>query len=35
VAQLRANLQRTEADIAGLQRELSRLGPPAPAGVKP
>lgn len=36
VAQLRAALQRTEADIAGLQRELSRLGlPAAPTGAKP
>jgi hypothetical protein len=35
VAQLRTALQRTEADIAGLQRELSRLGLPAPAGAKP
>jgi hypothetical protein len=35
VAQLRAALQRTEADIAGLQRELSRLGLPAPTGAKP
>ena len=35
VAQLRASLQRTEADIAGLQRELSRLGLPAPTGAKP
>jgi hypothetical protein len=35
VAQLRGALQRTEADIAGLQRELSRLGPPAPTGAKP
>jgi hypothetical protein len=35
VAQLRAALQRTEADIAGLQRELSRLGLSAPTGAKP
>jgi len=35
VAQLRAALQRTEADVAGLQRELSRLGPPATTGAKP
>ena len=35
VAQLRAALQRTEADIAGLQRELSRLGLAAPTGAKP
>jgi len=35
VAQLRSALQRTEADVAGLQRELSRLGLPAQTGVKP
>ena len=35
VAQLRAALQRTEADVAGLQRELLRLGLPATTGVKP
>jgi hypothetical protein len=35
VAQLRAALQRTEADIAGLQRELSRFGSSVPAGTKP
>jgi hypothetical protein len=35
VVQLRAYLQRTEADIAGLQRELSRLTVPAPTGAKP
>jgi len=35
VVQLRAALQRTEADVAGLQRELSRLGLPAPSGAKP
>lgn len=35
VAQLRSALQRTEADVAGLQRELSRLGLPAPSGAKP
>jgi hypothetical protein len=28
VAQLRGALQRTEADVAGLQRELARLNPP-------
>jgi chromosome segregation ATPase len=32
VTQLRAALQRAEADVAGLQRELSRLNP---IGVKP
>jgi hypothetical protein len=37
VAQLRAALQRTQADIAGLQRELARLGVSSipPSGVKP
>jgi hypothetical protein len=35
VAQLRAALQRTEADVAGLQRELSRLAIPSSTGVKP
>ncbi len=35
VAQLRAALQRAEADVAGLQRELSRLGLSAPTGAKP
>jgi hypothetical protein len=35
MAQLRTALQRTEADVAGLQRELSRLGPPAGTGAKP
>jgi hypothetical protein len=37
VAQLRAALQRTQADVAGLQRELARLGVNsiAPTGVKP
>jgi len=35
LAQLRGAMQRTEADVAGLQRELSRLTPPAPAGGKP
>jgi hypothetical protein len=35
VAQLRSALQRTEADVAGLQRELSRLAVPAPHGGKP
>ena len=35
VAQLRGALQRAEADVAGLQRELSRLTLPAQTGVKP
>jgi len=37
VAQLRAALQRTQADVAGLQRELARSGVPsvAPTGAKP
>ena len=35
VAQLRGGLQRAEADVAGLQRELSRLTPPVQTGVKP
>ena len=35
VAQLRSALQRTEADVAGLQRELSRLSPVAFSGAKP
>jgi hypothetical protein len=35
VAQLRGALQRTEADVAGLQRELSRLAIPSSTGVKP
>ncbi len=35
VAQLRGALQRTEADIAGLQRELSRLPAANPTGAKP
>jgi len=35
LAQLRGAMQRTEADVAGLQRELSRLTPPASAGGKP
>ncbi len=37
VAQLRAALQRTQADVAGLQRELARLGGNSivPTGVKP
>jgi len=35
VAQLRRALQRTEADVAGLQRELSRLSPAAFSGAKP
>jgi len=34
VAQLRMALQRSEADVMGLQRELNRLNN-APAGVKP
>jgi hypothetical protein len=35
VAQLRSALQRTEADIAGLQRELSRLPVTQSTGAKP
>ncbi len=37
VAQLRGALQRTQADIAGLQRELTRFSVPStvPVGVKP
>ena len=35
VAQLRGALQRAEADVAGLQRELSRLVPPTQTGGKP
>jgi hypothetical protein len=35
VTQLRGALQRIEADVAGLQRELSRLPVPASTGVKP
>jgi len=35
VTQLRAALQRTEADVAGLQRELSRLPVSAQIGGKP
>ena len=35
VAQLRAALQRLDADVAGLQRELSRLATVNPAGAKP
>ncbi len=35
VAQLRGALQRTKADIAGLQRELSRLPAANPTGAKP
>lgn len=35
VAQLRGALQRTEADIAGLQRELSRLPAANSTGAKP
>ena len=35
VAQLRVALQRTEADIAGLQRELSRLQVTQSTGAKP
>ena len=34
VAQLRGALQRAEADVAGLQRELSRLTPPVQTGVQ-
>ena len=34
VAQLRGALQRAEADVAGLQRELSRLTPPMQTGVQ-
>ena len=35
IAQLRAALQRLDADVAGLQRELSRLGTVNPTGAKP
>ena len=35
VAQLRSALQRTEADVAGLQRELQRLSPSVQSGGKP
>jgi len=35
VTQLRAALQRAEADVAGLQRELSRLSVPVQTGAKP
>jgi hypothetical protein len=35
MAQLRTALQRTEADVAGLQRELQRLSVPVQAGGKP
>ena len=35
VAQLRSALQRTQADVAGLQRELQRLSPPVQTGGKP
>jgi hypothetical protein len=35
VVQLRGALQRIDADVAGLQRELSRFGPPVQTGVKP
>ena len=35
VAQLRGALQRTEADVAGLQREIARLPVAAPTGTKP
>ena len=35
VLQLRSALQRAEADIAGLQRELSRLPAANSTGVKP
>ena len=35
VTQIRGALQRAEADVAGLQRELSRMTPAAQTGVKP
>jgi hypothetical protein len=35
VAQLRGAIQRVEADVAGLQRELSRLPVPVQTGAKP
>jgi hypothetical protein len=35
VAQLRTALQRTQADVAGLQRELQRLSSPVQTGSKP
>ena len=35
VTQLRAALQRSEADVMGLQRELARLSPSAATGAKP
>ncbi|PUE30693.1 hypothetical protein B9Z35_06445 [Limnohabitans sp. Jir61] len=35
VAQLRVALQRIDADVAGLQRELARLPAPASTGAKP
>ena len=35
VAQLRSALQRTQADVAGLQRELQRLSPAVQTGSKP
>jgi hypothetical protein len=35
VAQLRGAMQRVEADVAGLQRELSRLSVATQTGVKP
>jgi hypothetical protein len=35
VAQLRNALQRIDADVAGLQRELSRMPVPASTGAKP
>ena len=35
VTQLRAALQRSEADVAGLQRELSRLSAASSTGTKP
>jgi len=35
VAQLRTALQRTQADVAGLQRELQRVSPPVQTGGKP
>lgn len=35
ITQLRDDLQRSEADVMGLQRELARFGSGAVAGVKP
>jgi predicted RNase H-like nuclease (RuvC/YqgF family) len=35
IAQLRGTLQRAEADVAGLQRELSRIAAPVQTGGKP